>query len=90
MNFNRFNQFTCTSLYFEGEVLYFSYKGMDGEPDAPEYRVQAKGNNREVILRVESQRNVVVYSLVFIRTSVLESLENEEINFTEVAKVFRK
>jgi hypothetical protein len=60
---------------------------MEGEPDQPEYRVPVQGDNKEVILRVESARSVVVRSLVFIRTSVLE---NKELNFKEAAKTFRE
>ncbi len=70
-------------MYF----IYFSYEGLDGEPDTPEYRVPVDEDDKEVILRVETTRNVVVHSLVFIRTSVLE---DKEINFKEVAEVFRK
>ena len=58
---------------------------MDGEPDSPEYRVPVEDDDSEVILRVESARNVVVRSLVFIRASVLE---NKEFNFKEVTKLF--
>ena len=60
---------------------------MEGEPDLPEYRVPVKGDDKEVILRVESERSVVVRSLIFIRTSVLE---NQELNFKDVAKIFKE
>ena len=60
---------------------------MEGEPDLPEYRVPVEGDDKEVILRVESERSVVVRSLIFIRTSVLE---NQELNFKDVAKIFKE
>ena len=60
---------------------------MEGEPELPEYRVPVEGDNKEVILRVESARSAVVRSLIFIRTSVLE---NKELNFKEAAKIFRE
>ena len=79
---------------------------MDGEPGLPEYRVSftldehsdeedelpaisapVKEDDKKVILRVESARNVVVYSVMFVRTSVLE---NHELNFEELSKIFRK
>ena len=59
---------------------------MEGEPDLPEYRVPVEGDDKEVILRVESARNVVVRSVIFVRTSVLE---NQELNFKESSKIFR-
>ena len=66
-------------------LCFCSYEGMEGEPDTPEYRVPVEDDNKDVILRVELARNVVVRSLVFIRTSVLE---NKEFNFKEVTKLF--
>ena len=59
---------------------------MEGEPDQPEYRVPVEGDNKEVILRVESARSVVVRSLIFIRTSVLE---NKELSFEDAVKIFK-
>lgn len=59
---------------------------MDGEPDLPEYRVPVKGEDKEVIHRVELSRNVVVRSIIFVRTSVLE---NHEFDFQLVKKIFR-
>ena len=59
---------------------------MEGEPDLPEYRVPVEGEDKEVILRVESARSVVVRSIMFVRARVLE---NQEINFKDVAKIFR-
>jgi hypothetical protein len=59
---------------------------MNDEPTLPEYRIQ-EGDDKEIILRVESARSVVVRSLVFVRTSILE---NKEINFKEVTEIFRE
>ncbi|CAB3995959.1 Ankyrin repeat domain, partial [Paramuricea clavata] len=46
---------------------YERYAKMENEPVYPEYRVE-----KTVILRVESERNVVVHSVVFIRTKKLQ------------------
>jgi hypothetical protein len=59
---------------------------MNDEPTLPEYRIQ-EGDDKEIILRVESARSVVVRSLVFVRASILE---NKEINFKEVTEIFRE
>ena len=59
---------------------------MEGEPDTPEYRVPVEDKNKEVILRVESARNVVVRSIIFIRASVLE---NQDIIFKELEPLFK-
>ena len=59
---------------------------MNDEPTLPEYRIQ-EGDDKEIILRVESARSVVVRSLVFVRASILE---NKEINFKEVTELFRE
>ena len=59
---------------------------MEGEPDAPEYRVPVEDYDKELILRVEAARNFVVRSVIFIRTSVLE---NQEIIFNELEGLFR-
>ena len=74
-----------TTILHSSKISFFSYDGMDGEPDCPEYRVPVREQKKEVILRVESARNVVVRSVMFIRTSVLE---NDEINFDESEKIF--
>ena len=42
-------------------------------------------DDEKVVLRVESARNVVVYSVMFVRTNVLE---NHELNFKESSKLF--
>ena len=63
----------------------FSYKPMEGEPEMPEYRVPVLQADKNVILRVESTRSVVVGSLMFVRLSFLE---NQEINFEKAMELF--
>ena len=58
---------------------------MDGEPDEPEYRIPVKDLHKQVILRVESSRSIVVQSLMFVS---LDFLENEKITFEEAKKIF--
>ena len=75
---------------------------MVGEPAMPEYRVpftldgdcddefSPPGDDEDqnnVVLRVESARNVVVYSVMFVRAS---ALENQEMIFDELPKLFNK
>jgi hypothetical protein len=48
---------------------------MENEPVYSEYRVQTDDDKRDketMILRVESERNVVVHSVLFIRTRKLQ------------------
>ena len=56
--------------YTEHDPTVYNYDPIDGEPDQPEYRIDVNENDR--ILRVESARNVVVFSLMFISLDVLE------------------
>ena len=62
------------------------YKPMEGEPDAPECRVPVTEADKNVILRVESTRNVVVRSLIFVRLSFLE---NQDMNFAQALRLLR-
>ena len=62
------------------------YKPMEGEPDAPECRVPVTEDDKNVILRVESTRNVVVRSLIFVRLSFLE---NQDLNFNQAVRLLR-
>ena len=64
----------------------FQYEPMDGEPDMPEYRIPVTEADKNVILRVESTRSVVVQSLIFVRLSFLE---NQNINFEQAMKLLR-
>ena len=64
----------------------FQYEPMDGEPDMPEYRIPVTEADKNVILRVESARSVVVQSLIFVRLSFLE---NQNINFEQAMKLLR-
>ena len=62
------------------------YKPVEGEPDAPECRVPVTEADKNVILRVESTRNVVVRSLMFVRLSFLV---NRDMNFDHVVRLLR-
>lgn len=57
---------------------------MDGEPDAPEYRIEVSEFDK--IVRVESSRNVVVDSLVLISDNFLSNLEG--VSFIELKTLF--
>lgn len=74
------------SSYKAYDPTVLEYNGMEGEPNFPEFRVPVVGEDKNVLLRVESARNVVVRSLVFARLSFLE---DETINFEEVKKLFK-
>lgn len=56
------------------------YERKDDEPEKPEYRVPVDEENKNVISRVESARNVVVHSVMFVRVSFLKE---QDLNFTE-------
>ena len=59
---------------------------MDGEPVMPEYRIPVHEADKNVILRVESTRSVVVRSLMFVR---LAFLENQNVNFDQAMELLR-
>ena len=54
------------------------YERKDGEPEKPEYRVPVDEKDKNGISRVESARNVVVRSVMFVRASfyIKEKLKN--------------
>ena len=56
------------------------YERKDGEPEKPEYRVPVDEEDKNSISRVESARNVVVRSVMFVRASFLEE---QDLYFTE-------
>ena len=60
------------------------WDAMDGEPDAPEYRIDVTEVDK--ILRLESARNVVVASLVLISEHFLSNLEG--VSLTELKSLF--
>jgi len=72
--------------YKSYDPTVFSYKPMDGEPVMPEYRIPVHEADKNVILRVESTRSVVVRSLMFVR---LTFLENENVNFDQAMELLR-
>ena len=69
----------------EYRVTFVSGEESD-EECISEMSVPVKEDDKKVILRVESARNVVVRSVMFIRTNVLES---HEFNFKESSKIFK-
>lgn len=62
----------------------FKYEPIDGEPDQPEYRIDVTDNDK--ILRVESARNVVVFSLMFISLALLE---DSNLTYSELVSLFK-
>ncbi|PFX17016.1 uncharacterized protein LOC111341452 [Stylophora pistillata] len=72
--------------YRSYDPTVFRYEPMDGEPVMPEYRIPVTEADKNVILRVESTRSVVVQSLIFVRLSFLE---NQNINFDQAMKLLR-
>ena len=72
--------------YKSYDPTVFSYKPMDGEPVMPEYRIPVHEADKNVILRVESTRSVVVRSLMFVRLSFLE---NQDMNFDQAMRLLR-
>ena len=63
---------------------------MENEPVFPEYRVPTDVNKQDeetVILRVESERNVVVHSVLFIRT---KKLQDPNISYDKMTKLLCK
>ena len=72
--------------YKSYDPTVFSYRPMDGEPVMPEYRIPVHEADKNVILRVESTRSVVVRSLMFVR---LAFLENQNVNFDQAMELLR-
>ena len=72
--------------YKSYDPTVLQYKPMDGEPDMPEYRVPVTEADKNVIMRVESTRSVVVRSLMFVRLSFLD---NQDINFERAMQLLR-
>lgn len=72
------------SAYTMHEPTVYRYDPIDGEPDTPEYRINASSEDK--ILRVESSRNVVVTSVFFISLSFLENTPN--LTFNKLASLF--
>ena len=70
--------------YSEHDPTVLKWDAMDGEPDAPEYRINV--TELDKILRLESARNVVVASLVLISEHFLSNLEG--VTLTELKSLF--
>ena len=67
---------------YDPTVLRYDRK--EDEPEKPEYRVPVQEEDKNVILRVESARNVVVRSAMFVRVSFLE---DRDVNFVEAIRL---
>ena len=48
---------------------------IDGEPSKLEYRIEVKDNS-DIIMRVGSEKNVVVTAILFAKTEFLENIRN--------------
>ena len=48
---------------------------IDGEPGKVEYRIEVKDNSN-IIMRVGSEKNVIVTSILFAKTEFLENIKN--------------
>ena len=48
---------------------------IDGEPSKVEYRIEVKDNSN-IIMRVGSEKNVVVTDILFTKTEFLENIKN--------------
>lgn len=70
--------------YSEHDPTVLKWDAMDGEPDAPEYRIDVTEVDK--ILRLESARNVVVASLVLISEHFLSNLEG--VSLRELKSLF--
>jgi len=67
----------------------YDYDPIPGEPEQPEYRVPVQEESqKDVIMRVESQTNVVVGAIIFIQLQFLENLSKYGLDFEGVQKLF--
>ena len=48
---------------------------IDGEPGKVEYRIEVKDNSN-IIMRVGSEKNVIVTAILFAKTEFLENIKN--------------
>ena len=48
---------------------------IDGEPGKVEYRIEVKDNSN-IIMRVGSEKNVIVTAILFAKTEFLENIRN--------------
>ena len=72
--------------FTEHDPTVFKWDPIDGEPDAPEYRIEVSEVDK--IVRVESARNIVVASLVLISNNFLMNIESEDISFVDLKSLF--
>ena len=79
-----FKAYIKPKSFTEHDPTVLKWDSMDGEPDAPEYRIEVSGLDK--IVRVESSRNVVVDSLMLISDNFLSNLEG--VSFIELKTLF--
>lgn len=70
--------------FSEHDPTVFKWDPIDGEPDAPEYRIEVSESDK--IVRVESARNVVVVSLMLISDNFLSN--TKDLSFMELKSMF--
>ena len=61
---------------------------IDGEPERPEYRIDVP-EEHDIFHRIESDRHVVVTSVVFIRIEFLCNMSNSTHTFEELTSLFK-
>ena len=74
------------SSYKSFNPTVFTYNPIDGEPDRPEYHIPVP-SDKDAIIRVESIRNVVVVSIVFVLLDFLEK-QDSGLTFDKLQAMF--
>lgn len=72
--------------YESGISTVTRYDPMDGETEKPEYRIKSSKADKDINLQSESERSVVVQSLMFVR---LTFIENKNITFEQAMKLLQ-
>lgn len=67
---------------FDSTVL--AYDPIEGEPHKPELRIETDDDN---IYRIEKTKNVIVYSVLFVKESFLESIKDNRLDYSAVQSV---
>lgn len=60
---------------------------IDGEPETAEYRINVQSELESSIMRVESQRNVVTSSILFVKLNFLESAGDKGLTYAKLQSV---
>ena len=61
--------------YTSHDSTVLKYVKIDGEPSKVEYRIEVKDNSN-IIMRVGSEKNVVVTAILFAKIEFLENIKN--------------